>query len=252
MAEEQMGRITVVGIGPGGRSHLTPKALAAIEACDVVIGYKSYTDNITDLIAGKRVVISGMRREIERAVEAVEAASLGDDVVVVSSGDPGIYGMAGLVLEVVNEKGMNETIEVEMVPGVTALSAAAAALGAPLMHDFCSISLSDLLTSWELILKRLKAAAEADFVIALYNPRSQGRPGHLRAALDVIAETREGTTPVGVVRNASRDDQTAVVTTLDEIEDASVDMLTLVLVGNSQTKIIGGRIVTPRGYEVRL
>ena len=239
----------MVGLGPGDRNYSAPAAIAAIEQADVIVGYKTYLDLIADLLEGKEVVNSGMRKEIDRAREAMVHASQGKSVAVVSSGDPGVYGMAGIVLEMLHEQGDNQ-IQVEVIPGVTAATAAAAALGAPLMHDFAVISLSDLLTPWETIEKRIHAAGDGDFVIVLYNPKSHGRQTHIETTRDMLLTYKQPSTPVGIVRNAKRGEQEAIVTTLAEMLEHPIDMLTTVIIGNSQTKVIDGRIVTPRGYQI--
>ncbi|HEY6008801.1 MAG TPA: cobyric acid synthase, partial [Geobacteraceae bacterium] len=244
-----MSKLFVVGIGPGALDQMTPAAREAIECSDVVVGYKTYLDLITPLLAGKEVVSSGMMREVERCAEALRFARAGRTVVLVSSGDAGIYGMAGLALELADE---GADVEIVVVPGVSAVQAAAAALGAPLMHDFAVISLSDLLTPWDLIERRLVAAAAADFVVALYNPRSRGRVRHLERAREILIAARPAATPVGIVRNASRPGEERVVTTLADMLDHEVDMFSLVIVGNSATFVDGkGRMVTPRGYAAR-
>jgi len=213
---------------------------------DVVVGYRPYLELVSDLLAGKRTVASGMREEVPRARAAIAEARRGARVAVVSTGDAGIYGMAGLVMELLPDAC---DIPVEVVPGITAASAAAACLGAPLMNDFAAISLSDLLTPWAVIERRLRAAAAGDFVIALYNPRSGRRHEPLARALAILRAERPPETPVGVVRNALRAEQTVRLTTLGALAEAEVDMLTTVIVGNSMTAVRGGRMVTARGYE---
>jgi precorrin-3B C17-methyltransferase len=235
----------VVGIGPGGEETLTPQAREALLQADVIVGYTTYIKLIKPLIAGKTIVASGMKKETDRARAAVEEAQNGKHVAVVSSGDPGVYGMAGPVLEVAPAE-----LNVKVIPGVTAATAAAAALGAPLIHDFAVISLSDLMTSWETIIRRLDAAASADFVIVLYNPRSKGREGHLKEALGIISKYRNIDTPVGIVKNCGRSGETKQVTTLAELNPQDVDMTTTVIIGNHQTKTVHGRMVTPRGYAL--
>ncbi|HEY6838792.1 MAG TPA: cobyric acid synthase [Geobacteraceae bacterium] len=245
-----MSKLYVVGIGPGAFDQMTPAAQDAIEESAVVVGYKTYLDLITPLLVGKEVVSSGMMKEVERCREALFHAAAGKTVALVSSGDAGIYGMAGLVLELAD--GDDAQPEIVIVPGVSAVQAAAAALGAPLMHDFAVISLSDLLTPWDLIERRLVAAATADFVVALYNPRSKGRVRHLERAREILLAARPAATPVGIVRNASRPGEERVVTTLGEMLAHPVDMFSLVIVGNSATFVDGkGRMVTPRGYGNR-
>ncbi len=224
---------------------MTPAAKKAIEESTVIVGYKLYVDLISPLIKEQRLCTSGMTAEVDRCKEALEIASTGETVSVVSSGDPGIYGMAGLVLELNRKYGL----DVEIVPGLSAVSAAAARSGAPLMHDFAVISLSDLLTPWELIEKRLKCAAEGDFVIALYNPKSKKRVEHIEKARDIILKSRKGTTPVSIVTNACRKGETLVISDLENFTNEDIGMLTIVIIGNSQTIQEGGRMITPRGYE---
>jgi precorrin-3B C17-methyltransferase len=235
----------VVGLGPGDRNLLTPQALEAINRADVIVGYKTYLHLIEDLLENKEVVSSGMRKETDRARTAVELAKEGKVVSVVSSGDPGVYGMAGIVLEMAGD-----SVEVEVVPGVTAATAAAAALGAPLMHDFAVISLSDLLTPWVKIMSRLEAAGLGDFVVVLYNPKSKGRQTHIETAREILLWHKSPETPVGIVRCAKRGEEEVVITTLKDMLNEEIDMLTTVIVGNSQTKIENGKMITPRGYKV--
>nr|WP_321513542.1 precorrin-3B C(17)-methyltransferase [uncultured Pseudodesulfovibrio sp.] len=242
--------IKAVSLGPGDASLLTPAARRAIEEADVVAGYKGYIElTPPELLEGKEVVSTGMMGEVERVKAAVECARSGKKTVMVCSGDAGIYAMAGLIMEVLEAEGLLNTIPFEVIPGVAAFNAASALLGAPLMHDFASISLSDLLTPWERIEKRLAAAADADFVIAIYNPRSRKRHDHLQKALEIIAEFRSQDTPVGVVGKAYRQGQSVKVVTLGSVDVEAVDMQTVLIVGNSATRIAGGRLLTPRGYH---
>lgn len=241
------GTLYVVGLGPGDRADMSARALQAVAASDVVVGYKTYLDLVRDLLADKDVISSGMKSELHRAEQAIGLAREGKAVSVISSGDPGIYGMAGPVLELL---GNDPDVAVEIVPGITALSSAAASLGAPLMHDFCAISLSDLLTPWELILRRLEAAASADFVTALYNPRSRGRTHQILAAQEIFLAHRDPDTPVGTVRNARRGDEVSRISTLKTLDVDQIDMLTTVVIGNSQSRLVNGRFVTPRGYPI--
>ncbi len=217
----------------------------AIERSTAIVGYKLYLDLIAPIVKEQTLHSSGMTAEVERCRKALELAADGEIVTVVSSGDPGIYGMAGLVLEL-NRK---FNLEVEIIPGLSAVNAAAALAGAPLMHDFAVISLSDLLTPWGLIEKRLKCAAEGDFVIALYNPKSKKRIEHIVKARDIIKNSRKGDTPVALVTNAYRDGQSLVLSDLDSFTDEEIGMLTVVLIGNSQTVREGDKLITPRGYE---
>ena len=240
----------MVGIGPGHAVGLTIEARQAMENAEVVAGYHTYLELVPELIADKEVIGSGMMQEVERCEAAVEKARAGSRVAVISSGDPGIYGMAGLVLELVVKLPESERPEVRIIPGVSAVGSAAAVLGAPLMHDFAVISMSDLMTPWELIEKRVRAAAEADFVIAIYNPKSMRRTEQIEKVREIVLKHRPATTPVGVVRSVSRPDQEAVITTLDRFTEEKIDMFTTVIIGNSQTFQSGNFMITPRGYAL--
>ena len=218
----------------------------------VIVGYRTYMRLIEpSVLEGKETIETGMTDEVRRCQMAVEKILEGKDTAVVSSGDAGIYGMAGLVLQIMAEEDLLNKAEVEVIPGIPALSAAASLLGAPLMHDFAVISLSDLLTPWEAIQSRVEVAAKTDFVIVLYNPRSKKRTRQLDKALEVISEHRGGETPVGLVKNAMREGQSVQMTTLSRLDKSKVDMLSILLVGNSRTRIMGDKMVTPRGYEKR-
>ncbi|MER5216059.1 precorrin-3B C(17)-methyltransferase [Streptomyces sp. NPDC002838] len=239
------GRLAVVGLGPGARDLLTPRAKAELRRASVLVGLDQYVDQIRDLLRpGTRILESGLGAEEERARTAVEEARKGQAVALIGSGDAGVYAMASPALAEASDD-----IDVIGVPGVTAALAAAAILGAPLGHDHVSISLSDLHTPWEVIERRVRAAAEADIVVTFYNPRSRGRDWQLPKALAILAEHREPSTPVGVVRNASRPDESSRLTTLAALDPATVDMMTVVTVGNTATRRIAGRMVTPRGYR---
>ena len=228
---------------------MTIEAKRAIETADIVVGYKTYVKLVESIIKPGAEVFSGvMGKEVERAKEAVTKALAGKQVAVISSGDPGVYGMAGVVLEVADLE--NAEIPIQIIPGVTAATAAAARLGAPLVSDFAVISLSDLLTPWSTIEKRLHAAAEANFVIVLYNPQSEGRKDPLLKAFEILRKYRKSETPVGVVRQVGREGEKTVVTTLEELLACEVDMATTIVVGNSTTRIVGKRMVTPRGYDL--
>jgi len=247
------GRITVVGLGPGDAALLPPMARAALLRAQAIVGYKGYIELVEpDILTGRQVVSTGMTGEVERCNAAIDLARSGVETVVVSSGDAGVYAMAGLVLELVEARALARELDVEVVPGIPALCAAAALLGAPLMHDFAVISLSDLLTPWEVILRRVSAAAGADFVIVFYNPRSTRRREHLPRALAAIAAHRPGTTPVGLVRHAFRPGQEVLATSLDALDPEAVDMQSILIVGNSATRLVdaarGQRMLTPRGY----
>jgi len=231
-----------------------------LAAADTIVGYTTYIDLIRPLIAGKQVISTGMTREVDRVEAAINAALQGSTTAVVSSGDAGIYAMAGLILEICQKRGLplarpagegqgrESALEVEIIPGIPALAAGAALLGAPLTHDFAVISLSDLLTPWETIARRLAAAAQADFVIVLYNPKSRRRPEHLARACDIVARFRAPDTPTGIVTGATRPNQRVAVTTLAGLPDAEIDMQTIVFIGNSSTATYGEFMVTPRGY----
>lgn len=247
---DKTGKIYVVGTGPGDISHITPYAQRVIKDSDVVVGYGTYIELIKDLLKGKEVFSTGMTQEIDRCRKAVELASGGRTVSVISGGDPGIYAMAGLVFELLRQQGESAPIpSVEIVPGISALNACASRLGAPLMHDFASISLSDRLTSWEVIEKRLEAASMADFVIVLYNPKSKGRTEQIGKARDIVMKHRGPDTPVGIVRGAMRENESIVVTDLRHMLDAEIDMQSSVVIGNSNTFIWNNLMITPRGYE---
>lgn len=239
-----MGKLYVIGIGPGGLEHMTLKAKQAIEESNIVVGYNKYIDMIKPLVEDKELFSTGMRGEEARCRKALELSKENNTVALISTGDSGIYGMAGLILQ------MQEGESVEIIPGVTASSAAGSVIGAPLMHDNCNISLSDLMTPYDLIKKRVRNAADADMIISLYNPRSKGRPHYLREAIEIIKEYRELNTPVAVVRHALRDGQEYKLFTLENFDEEVVDMFSIVIVGNSQSFIKSGKFITPRGYDV--
>ena len=246
-----------MSLGPGSTAYLAPRARAALEESQVVVGYQTYVDLIADLLTHQEVVATGMKAEVKRCQAAIDLVRAGQDVALVSSGDAGIYGMAGLVLEVCAAQGLRVgppdadrevDLYLEVIPGIPALAAGAALLGAPLMHYFAAISLSDLLTPWEVIQRRVEAAAEGDFVIVLYNPKSKKRDWQLQAVVDLLLKQRQPGTPVGLVGRAMRPGEEVVITTLENLPDQEVDMQTIILVGNSQTFQYGGYMVTPRGY----
>lgn len=241
-------RVYVVGFGPGKKEYMTIEAASVIENADLIVGYTTYVNLLKEEFPEKEYLTTPMRKEVERCRIAVEKAMEGNTVAMVSSGDSGIYGMAGVVMEVAEE--MNADVEVIPVAGVTAASAAAAVLGAPLMHDFSIISLSDLMTPLEKIYKRVSCAAEGDFVICLYNPKSNKRVEYLENAAERIMKFRSEDTPVGIVRNAGRDNMESWLTTLGELKNEPVDMFCIVLIGNSQTYVKNGKMITPRGYKV--
>ena len=246
------GKLHLVGLGPGDAQYLAPAASQALSESDVIVGFRAYIDQIQGLITSKEVVSMELGQELERASAAVDFAYAGRTVAVVSSGDAGIYGMSGPVFRVLTDRGWDgQSPAVATIPGVSAMQAAAAVLGSPLMQDFCAISLSNLLTPWEKIRNRLEAAAQGDFVVALYNPRSKRRQSQLLEAREILLKHRPGDTPVGLVGDAFRPGQRVKLTTLQDLEkDAEfVDMVTIVVIGNSTTYLHGGRVITPRGYE---
>jgi len=247
---ESRGVLYLVGIGPGAEEHTTPAALRAIADADLVVGYTTYIKLVRHLLEGKQVIKTGMTEEIDRARSAVEHAKAGGKVALVSSGDAGVYGMAGLVFQVLREMGWRrgESPELRIVPGMTALNSCASLVGAPLVHDFCTISLSDLLTPWPVIAKRIEAAASADFVIGLYNPASGRRTRQIVEAQSIIRRHREGSTPVALVKSAYRKLQEVVITDVDSFLEYEIGMLTTVIVGSSNTFLFEGYMVTPRGY----
>ncbi len=244
------GKILLVGFGPGGADQMTFRARAAIEEADVVIGYTTYIKLVRDLLDGKEVIRKGMTEEIDRCIEAYDAAKQGKVVALISSGDVGVYGMAGPTYEVLFQHGWtpDSDIQVEVVTGVTALNACASLVGAPLTHDFCSISLSDLLTPWTTIRKRIDAVGAADFVIALYNPKSGRRTQQIVEAQRILLQHRDPKTPVAIVKSAYRRRQDIQMTTLDEMADKEIGMLTTVIIGNSSSYLREGLLITPRGY----
>ncbi|MEI8574155.1 precorrin-3B C(17)-methyltransferase [Methylomonas sp. LW13] len=247
---KKAGKILLVGIGPGAHEHMTARARQAIAEADVVIGYSTYIKLVQDLLDGKEVIKKGMTEELDRSIEAYEHAKQGKIVAMVSSGDIGVYGMAGPTYELLLDSGWtpDDPIQVEVVPGSTALSSCASLVGAPLTHDFCSISLSDLLTPWPVIARRLESAARGDFVVALYNPKSGRRTQHIVEAQTILLRHRSPDTPVAIVKSGYRARQHIQLVRLAEMADCDIGMLTTVLVGNSSTFVRAGLMVTPRGY----
>lgn len=253
----------IVGIGPGNIDHLSKRAVDVLKDVDVVVGYTTYIDLIRPLIEGKDVVTTPMKKEIDRVEAAINMSLGGKSCAIVSSGDAGVYAMAGLVLEMCRIKNIpimpprdvskannqSDGLEIEVIPGIPAICSGASLLGAPVAHDFATISLSDLLTPWEVIEKRLEAAAKADFVIVLYNPKSKKRNWQLAAAQKIVLRWRDKDTPVGIVSRAMRDGQTIQIVSLKHLDKASVDMQTTVFIGNSTTFTYKDMMITPRGYE---
>lgn len=241
-------KLYVVGIGPGELSQITPAAMAAMEQSDIIAGYTVYVDLVRERFPGKTFLTTAMKQEVDRCRMAIEQAVAGKTVSMVCSGDAGVYGMASPLLELAEEY---PDVTIEVVPGLTAALSGGAVLGAPLAHDFCVISLSDRLTPWEVIEKRLACAAMGDFCVALYNPSSKGRPDYLQKAVRILRANGKGPETVcGLVRNIGREGQTSCVLTLAELENTPVDMFTTVYIGNRNTRVLQGRMVTPRGYRV--
>lgn len=239
-------KIYVIGTGPGELTQITPKALEAIKKSNVIAGYNLYVELLGELVEGKEIIQTPMKQEVKRCEMAIESALAGNTVAMVSSGDAGVYGMAGLIYELAKDY---PDLDIEVIPGITAAGSAASVLGAPLIHDFAVISLSDLLTPWEKIEKRLELASEADFVIAIYNPSSMKRADYLKKACEIMMKHKSPNTKCGYVRNIARDEEEHKVLTLGELADEKVDMFTTIIIGNESTEIINGKLVTPRGYK---
>jgi precorrin-3B C17-methyltransferase len=238
-----MGKLFVVGIGPGGLQHITVRAKEAINNSEIIVGYEKYIDMIKPLIKDKEIFSNGMCKEEERCKKALDLSKT-KNVSIISTGDSGIYGMAGLILQLSNNE------DIEIIPGVTASTAAASIVGAPLSHDNCNISLSDLLTPYDLIKKRIKLASEGDFIISLYNPKSNGRPHYLKEAIEIIKKNRKSTTPIAVVKNALRYCEEIQLYTLENFDDTNIDMSSIVIIGNNSSFIKNNKFITPRGYKV--
>ncbi len=241
-----MNKVYAVGIGPGGKEYFTEEAMTAIEKADVIAGYTVYVDLVKDLFPEKETYTTSMKQEIERCRWAIERAAEGKDVAMVCSGDAGIYGMAGLLIELSEQY---EDVEIEVVAGVTAALSGAAVLGAPVGHDIAIISLSDLLTPWDVIEKRLRGAAAGDFNVCIYNPRSKKRQDQLNRACEIMMETKSPDTICGWVKNIGREGQEYNIVKLSELAEEPIDMFTTVFIGSATTKVIRGKMVTPRGYE---
>jgi precorrin-3B C17-methyltransferase len=241
------GTLFVVGTGPGAVDHMTIAACAVLKQAEVIIGYKTYLELIPEFLTGKEVISSEMMKEVERCRIALTAAEAGKSVALVSGGDPGIYAMAGLVFEMAKEA--DSSCKIEIIPGLAAINSCAARLGAPLMHDFAAVSMSDLLTPWEVIEKRLLAAASADFVTAIYNPRSKRRTDQIVRAREIFLAHRAPSTPVGIVTAATRENETIIITTLEKMLESDIGMQSTVIIGNSQTYAWHDLMITPRGYR---
>jgi len=248
--QRKKGRLFLIGIGSGDHRDMTAHCIAVLRNCDLVVGYKRYVELVRPFIGEKDIISSGMSQEVERCAQAIADAKKGRNVALISSGDPGVYGMAGLALEIINKKRLWDRLEVEIVPGIPVIHTAAARLGAPLMNDYAVISLSDLLTPWGTIVKRLTHAAQADFVICLYNPKSKNRAKQIKEAKSILLHYRIPDTPVGLARNVGRKGESITITTLNRMLRYKIDMVTIIIVGNSTTVVKNGRMITPRGYSI--
>lgn len=242
-----MGVLKVIGFGPGSKEDMSLRAIEALETADLIMGYTTYVKILKEIFPDKEFKSTGMTREVDRCRAALEEAK-DKTVALVSSGDSGIYGMASITYQVASQMGSD--VRIEVIPGITAASSAASLLGAPLTHDTALISLSNCLTPWDIIVKRLEATSSSDMVIALYNPRSKARPDVLAEAISIISRYRPSTTPVGVARNIGRSDQSSYCTTLGELDCESIDMFCTLIIGNSKTFVEGDKMITPRGYDI--
>ena len=240
-----MGKIYVVGLGPGNKENMTFRAYDVLKNSDIIIGYKTYIDLIEGMFPDKKIIKSYMKKEVERCEETLKLALEGNIISLISSGDAGVYGMAGLMLEIAGGQ-----VEVEIVPGITSANASASLGGAPIVHDSVNISLSNLLTDWELIKKRIDLASQGDFVITLYNPKSSGRPELINEARDIMLKHKRKDTPVLIARNVGREGENYDITTLSEMLDYEINMFSTVIIGNSNTKVVNNKMITPRGYKV--
>lgn len=240
-----MGKIYVVGLGPGNKENMTFRAYDVLKNSDIIIGYKTYIDLIEGMFPDKKIIKSYMKKEVARCEETLKLALEGNIISLISSGDAGVYGMAGLMLEIAGDQ-----VEVEIVPGITSANASASLGGAPIVHDSVNISLSNLLTDWELIKKRIDLASQGDFVITLYNPKSSGRPELINEARDIMLKHKRKDTPVLIARNVGREGENYDITTLDKMLDYEINMFSTVIIGNSKTKVLNNKMITPRGYKV--
>ena len=240
-----MGKIYVVGLGPGNKENMTFRAYDVLKNSDIIIGYKTYVDLIEGMFPDKKIIKSYMKKEVARCEETLKLALEGNIISLISSGDAGVYGMAGLMLEIAGGQ-----VEVEIIPGITSANASASLGGAPLVHDSVNISLSNLLTDWELIKKRIDLASQGDFVITLYNPKSSGRPELINEARDIMLKHKRKDTPVLIARNVGREGENYDITTLDKMLDYEINMFSTVIIGNSNTKVLNNKMITPRGYKV--
>lgn len=249
-SETKIGQIIAIGIGPGHLESMTYQAKEALMRCDALVGYYVYVDQVKSLMTNQEIYANTMGQEKERCEKAIQIALTGKTVAMVCSGDAGLYGMSGLLYELLERDCLFDSLGIEVIPGVTAAISSASILGAPIVEDFCTISLSDYMTPYEKIKLRVEYATKADFTIALYNPRSSKRPEYLKEAVDIMLTYRTGTTPVGIIRNAYRQDQTIIRATLDTLPFESIDMFCTVIVGNSKTRWVKDYMVTSRGYSL--
>lgn len=240
------GKIYVVGIGPGDKENMSFKAYEVMKNSDILIGHKTYISLVENLFPDKKMIKSAMKKEVERSKETLKLAEEGNIVSLISSGDAGVYGMAGIMLEVAGDT----DIEVKVIPGITSSNMSASVVGAPLMHDYVTISLSNLLTDWELIKKRIDLVSQGDFIITLYNPKSNGRPELINEARDIMLKYKNKNTPVAIVRNAGREKEEYDLTDLGHMLEYEINMFTTVIIGNSKTFIKNGKMITPRGYKI--
>ena len=240
-----MGKIYVVGLGPGNKENMTFRAYDVLKNSDIIIGYKTYVDLIEGMFPDKKIIKSYMKKEVARCEETLKLALEGNIISLISSGDAGVYGMAGLMLEIAGGQ-----VEVEIIPGITSANASASLGGAPIVHDSVNISLSNLLTDWELIKKRIDLASQGDFVITLYNPKSSGRSELINEARDIMLKHKRKDTPVLIARNVGREGENYDITTLDKMLDYEINMFSTVIIGNSNTKVLNNKMITPRGYKV--
>ena len=242
------GKIYIVGTGPGSLDYLSTRAIDALKNSEVIVGYKTYINLIAPLCEGKTIHSSGMRKEVERCQQVIDIALTGKTVSMISSGDSGVYGMAGIILEMAAKT--NPDLEVEVVPGITSALSSASLAGAALMNDFAVISLSDLMTPWSVIEKRIDKAADGDFVMSIYNPKSKERVEQIAICQAIVSKYRGGNTPVAIIKNAMRQESNVTLTTLDKMLDCHIDMTTTVIIGNSQTFVLNNKMITPRGYTL--
>ena len=247
---KRKGTLFLVGIGPGDHKDMTAQCIAVLRNCDVVVGYKRYVELVKPFVRDKGVISSGMSQEVERCNRAIAETRKGKNVALISSGDTGVYGMAGLALEIIDKKKLWNKFGVEIVPGIPVIHAAAARLGAPLMNDYAVLSLSDLLTPWETIVKRLTHSAQADFVICLYNPKSKKRTRQIKEAKSILLQYRKPDTPVCLARNVGRKGESITITTLNKMLRYKIDMVTIIIIGNSTTVVRNNMMITPRGYVI--